>query len=90
MVGVTLDKRGRRAADVSVRAIGLPGDKEYPLDDALDDLAEDAEGAVKRLAEGARDDDRVVEQAVARALKKSAQRIWERRPVVETLVTRLG
>ncbi len=90
MVGVTLDKRGRLAADVSVRAIGLPGDKEYPLDDALDDLAEDAEGAVKRLADGARDDDRAVEQAVARVLKKSAQRIWERRPVVETLVTRLG
>ena len=90
MVAVTLDKRGRLAADVNVRAIGLPGDEEYPLDDALDDLADDAEGAIKRLDGGARDDDRLVEQAVARVLKKSAQRIWERRPVVETLVTRLS
>ncbi len=90
MVAVTLDKRGRLAADVSVRSIGLPGDEEYPLDDALDDLADDAENAVRRLDGGARDDDRLVEQAVARTLKKSAQRIWERRPVVETLVTRLS
>ena len=90
MVSVTLDKRGRLAADVNVRAIGLPGDADYPLEEALDDLAEDAEGALKRLDNGARDDDRLVEQAVARVLKKSAQRIWERRPVVETLVTRLN
>ena len=89
MVAVTLDKRGRLAADVTVRALGLPGDAEYPLEEALDDLADDAEGALKRLDNGARDDDRLVEQAVARVLKKSAQRIWERRPVVETLVTRL-
>ena len=90
MVSVTLDKRGRLAADITVRALGLPGDAEYPLEDALDDLADDAEGALKRLDNGARDDDRLVEQAVARVLKKSAQRIWERRPVVETLVTRLN
>ena len=90
MVAVTLDKRGRLAADITVRALGLPGDAEYPLEDALDDLADDAEGALKRLDTGARDDDRLVEQAVARVLKKSAQRIWERRPVVETLVTRLN
>ena len=90
MVAVTLDKRGRLAADVTVRALGLPGDAEYPLEDALDDLADDAEGALKRLDNGARDDDRLVEQAVARVLKKSAQRIWERRPVVETLVPRLN
>ena len=90
MVAVTLDKRGRLAADITVRALGLPGDAEYPLEDALDDLADDAEGALKRLDNGARDDDRLVEQAVARVLKKSAQRIWERRPVVETLVTRLN
>ena len=90
MVSVTLDKRGRLAADVTVRALGLPGDAEYPLEEALDDLADDAEGALKRLEGGARDDDRLVEQAVARVLKKSAQRIWERRPVVETLVTRLN
>ena len=29
------------------------------------------------------------EQAVARALKKTSQRIWDRRPIVETVILRL-
>jgi len=31
----------------------------------------------------------VVEQAVARALKKASQQIWDRRPIVETIILRL-
>jgi ribonuclease J len=89
IVAVALDGKGRMAADVEVRGIGLPGDEEYPLEEALDDLAKDAEIAIKKLDAGARDEDRVVEQAVARMLKKSAQRIWDRRPVVETVVVRV-
>ncbi len=88
MVAVTLDKRGKLAAEITVKALGLPGDDEYPIAEALDDLAEDAEDAVTALKGDARDDDRAVEQAVGRALKRSAQRIWDRRPAVETLVTR--
>ncbi len=89
MVSVTLDGKGRLAAEVAVRAIGLPGDEEYPLEDALDDLAEEAERVIKGLGPEARRDDGPVEAAVARTLKKASQRIWERRPVVETLVVRL-
>ncbi|HLY78675.1 MAG TPA: hypothetical protein VKQ70_04835, partial [Caulobacteraceae bacterium] len=33
--------------------------------------------------------DETVEQALSRALKKAAYRIWERRPVVETTVLRV-
>jgi ribonuclease J len=89
MVSVILDRKGRLAAEVAVRGIGLPGDEEYPLDDALDDLAQDAEGAIKKLGPEQRQDDGAVEAAVARTLKKASQRIWERRPVVETLVVRI-
>ncbi len=89
MVAITLDKKGKLAADAEIRAIGLPGDADYPLIDALDDLAEDAEEAVEALGAEDRDNDDVVRRAVGRALKRSSQRIWERRPVVETLVTRL-
>ena len=90
MVAVTLDRKGKLAAEITVKALGLPGDEEYPLSDALDDLSEDAEEAVQALKPDARNDDRAVEQAVGRALKRAAQRIWDRRPAVETLVTRLG
>ena len=84
-----LDGKGRLAGDIEVRGIGLPGDEDYPLEEALDDLAKDAEIAVKKLDPGARSEDHIVEQAVARVLKKSAQRIWDRRPVVETVVVRV-
>lgn len=89
MVAVTLDRKHKLAADVEIRAIGLPGDEDYPLSEALEDLAEDAEEAVEELSAEDRKDDTAVRKAVARALKRASQRIWERRPVVETLITRL-
>ena len=89
MVAVAIDGKGRLASDIEVRSIGLPGGDEDPLEDLLDRLAEAAESALNRLDKGDRDDDERVEQAVGRALKKLSQRIWSRRPVVETLVVRV-
>ena len=57
--------------------------------DVLDDLAEAAEQALGRLAPDARELDDTVETAVSRAVKKASQRIWGRRPVVETTVLRI-
>ncbi len=88
-VAVALDGRGRIASGPQVRALGLPGDEDYDLDEALDDLAAEAETALKRLSGPDREDDQTVEQALSRALKKAAYRIWERRPVVETTVLRV-
>ena len=89
MVAVTLSAKNKLAADVEVRAVGLPAEGDYPLREVLDDLAEDAEDAVEDLSADDRADDIAVRKAVARTLKKASQRIWSRRPVVETLVTRL-
>lgn len=89
VVSFALDKRGRIVSDIDVRGIGLPGDADSPLGDALDELAERAEQAVKALKGEALEDELVIEQAVARALKKASQRIWDRRPIVETIVLRL-
>ncbi|HCT26013.1 MAG TPA: MBL fold metallo-hydrolase, partial [Stenotrophomonas sp.] len=72
-----------------VRGLGLAGDAEYPLDDALDDLAEEAENAFKRLNGDDREIDEAIESAISRAVKKAAFRIWERKPVVETTVLRI-
>ena len=88
-VAVALDGRGRIASGPQVRALGLPGDEDYDLDEVLDDLATEAETALKRLSGPDREDDQTVEQALSRALKKAAYRIWERRPVVETTVLRI-
>ena len=89
VVSFAMDKLGKIVSDIDVRAIGLPGDEVTPLGDALDDLAERVEQVVGSLKNEARDDDDVVEQAVARVLKKASQQIWDRRPIVETVILRL-
>ena len=89
VVSFAMDKGGRISSDIDVRAIGLPGDEVTPLGEALDDLAERVEQVVGSLKAEARDDDMVVEQAVGRVLKKAAQQIWDRRPIVETVILRL-
>jgi ribonuclease J len=89
IVAVAIDGKGRLASDIEVRSLGLPGDSDDPLEDLLDRIAESAEAALTKLSKADLDDDEKVEQAVSRALKKLSQRIWSRRPVVETLVVRV-
>ncbi len=89
VVSLAMNAKGKLAADIEVRGLGLTGDRDYPLSDALDDLADEAESAIGRLKGEDRYDDGAVEAAVARALKKASQRIWQRRPIVETVVIRL-
>ncbi|HEY3696200.1 ribonuclease J [Phenylobacterium sp.] len=86
---VVLDGRGRIVSGPQVRALGLPADADYPMEEVLDDLAHDAEQALGRLSSSDRDADQAVETAVSRALKRASQRIWGRRPVVETTVLRV-
>ncbi|MDB5454971.1 MAG: beta-lactamase domain protein [Caulobacter sp.] len=88
-VTVVMDSRGKVVSGPEVRALGLAGDADYPLQTALDDLADEAIDAFKRLKGDERDNDDIIEMAVSRSVKKAAYRIWERRPVVETTVMRI-
>lgn len=88
-VSFAMDRKGRIVSDIEVRGIGLPGDAEYSVEEALDELAEAAERALKGIKGEDRDDDMIVETAVGRALKKASQHIWDRRPIVETIVVRI-
>jgi ribonuclease J len=89
MVTVALDERGQIVSGPQVRALGLPTNSEDHLDDVLDDLADEAENALKRLKGDDRELDEAIETAMSRAVKKASQRIWGRRPVVETTVLRI-
>ncbi|WGM38752.1 Ribonuclease J [Caulobacter sp. NIBR1757] len=88
-VSVVLDAKGKLVSGPQVRALGLPGDEEYPLDDALDDLADEAEQAIRKIPGEDRAFDEIVEQAICRVVKKGAYRIWERKPMVEAVVLRI-
>lgn len=88
-VSVVLDGRGKIVSGPLVRALGLPADDDYPMEEVLDDLAGEAEQAFGRLKGDQRDIDTEVETALSRAVKKASQRVWGRRPVVETTVLRV-
>jgi ribonuclease J len=88
-VSVVLDGRGKIASGPQVRLLGLPTESEDHLDDVIDDLADEAEGALKRLKGDDLEMDEAIEKAISRAVKKASQRIWGRRPVVETTVLRI-
>jgi ribonuclease J len=88
-VSVALDGRGRILSGPQVRALGLPTEDAQDLEDVLDELSEAAEQALAKLSGDARDLDETVETAMSRAVKKASQRIWGRRPVVETTVLRV-
>jgi ribonuclease J len=88
-VSVALDGRSKLVSGPQVRSLGMPADDDYPIEEALDDLAIEAKDALFRLSAEDRDDDHTVEASLSRALKKAAFRIWKRRPVVETTVLRL-
>jgi ribonuclease J len=88
-VSVALDGRSRIVSGPQVRALGLPADDENAMDDILDELADEAEAALKRLKGDQLELDDDVEMAITRAVKKACQRIWGRRPVVETTVLRI-
>ena len=89
IVSFAMDKRGKIVSDIDVRGLGLPGDEDSPLGDILDSMAERVEQVVRGLKGDALEDELVVEQAVARALKKASQSVWDRRPIVETIILRL-
>jgi ribonuclease J len=88
-VSVALDGRGKLVSGPQVRALGLPTHEDDPLEDVLDELAEEAEQALAKLKGEARELDGEIETAISRAVKRASQRIWGRRPVVETTVLRI-
>jgi ribonuclease J len=88
-VAIALNERGKILSGPQVRGLGLPGDADYSLDDALDDIAIAAEESLRRLKGDDLQDDDLVEANISRAVKKAAHRIWKRRPLVETTVLRV-
>jgi ribonuclease J len=88
-VAFALDHRNRLASIVDVRGLGLAFENEDTISDQLEGLCNIVEKTVQNLSNEQREDDETVEAAVARVVKKAAQSIWDRRPIVETIILRV-
>ena len=88
-ISLVLDGKGKLAAGPQIRSVGLPGDNDYPLVDAIEELEDVAEDALQSLDRSSRGDDEAVRSLISRKVKKACQRIWDRRPIVETVVLRI-
>lgn len=85
VVAATLT-HGDLASAVDVRAMGVPSTYEFDMDQFLDALAEAAEDAFDLLGRKDRRDPAVVEEALRRAVRREAARIWGKKPHVEAII----
>ena len=88
-IALVLDGKGHLAAGPTISSIGLPGDDDFPLVEAIEELEDVARDAFQSLDRSGRADDEAVRTLVSRKVKKACQRIWDRRPIVETVVLRV-
>jgi len=87
-VAFALDSKNRLASIVEVRGLGLAYEDDDIISDQLEAICQSVEKAIKAMPVEARDEDEGVEIVVARIVKKAAQAIWGRRPIVETIILR--
>ena len=91
-VNVTFAISGKKNAivsgpKVSVRGLALFDEEEMDL--ALEELERTAEAAFTKLSHDERDEDEAVEAAVMRAVRKAADRLWRKRPLIDVMVLRV-
>lgn len=88
-VSFALNAKNQPASYVDVRGLGLAFENDDTISDQLEMMCDLVEKAITKLSREEREDDETVEITVARVLKKAAQNIWGRRPIVETIILRL-
>ena len=83
------EKKHQIMAGPNVTARGLATADEEDLDLALDELERVAEAAFARLSHADRAEDETVETNVGRAVRKAAEKLWGKRPLVDVSVLRI-
>jgi ribonuclease J len=88
-VAVALSAKNALAAGptVSVRGLTMPDEEDFEL--ALEDLETAAKAAFSKLNHAERDDDDAIEASVVRAVRKAAERLWKKRPLVDVSILRI-
>jgi Predicted hydrolase of the metallo-beta-lactamase superfamily len=73
--------------NATVRGLSMGDEEEFDL--AVDELEDVAEAAFGRLSHSDREDDELVETTLMRAVRKAADRLWGKRPLVDVTVLRI-
>ncbi|MDX2277085.1 MAG: ribonuclease J [Hyphomonadaceae bacterium] len=83
------ERKNQLAAGPHVSLRGLPLADDDEAEEAEDELIRAAEAAFGKLGAADRGDDEAIEAALVRAVRKAAERIWNKRPLVDVSVLRL-
>jgi ribonuclease J len=73
--------------NATVRGLSMADEEDFDL--ASEDLERTAHAAFSKLSHADRDDDEAVEAALVRAVRKAAERLWRKRPLVDVSILRL-
>lgn len=73
--------------NVTVRGLSMADEEDMEI--ALEELEGAAEAAFTRLSHSDRAEDEAVQTALVRAVRKAAERLWSKRPVVDVSVLRV-
>lgn len=62
---------------------------EEDMELALEELERVAEAAFARMSHAGRQEDEAIEAALVRSVRKAAEKLWRKRPLVDVTVLRL-
>lgn len=85
-VSLVVDAKGRIKSGPDVRARGIAATTDKAYEQALEELADAAEAAFGKLSVADRTDEETAEAAIAKAVRRAAERAFSKRPVVEAVV----
>lgn len=88
-IAIALNGKNHIVAGPNVSVRGLTMADEEDLELALEDLEDTAKAAFTKLNHAEREDDDLIEAAVVRAVRKAAERLWKKRPLIDVSVLRL-
>ena len=87
-VSIVLDRKGVLLCDPVLETFGVP-EEDSSGASVADQLFEAADGVLNSLPKSRRRDDDLVEDAVYRAIRKEASRIWGKKPICRVLLSRI-
>ncbi len=85
-VALAVTEKGELASGPDIRSLGVPENELLSIEDFYEALADAGERAFDSLSSRARRDPEQVEEEVRIAVRREANRIWGKKPIVDVMV----